>query len=343
MDKIKDLIEYSSETGSLDFKREQYPIDKKNSKKHEILKDIMAMANNFLYDECFIIVGVYERDSGEKEIFPIDKYHDDSIYQQFVSSNIEPKINFEYRQYVYDSKKIAYFRIFNNDDKPYLLSKEVKIKESLYQRGCGFIRRGTATEIIGRKELDRIYELKYSAQDRSDSIKILFGNEQSNDSLTDRVVLNGKDYLLNIFVQNTGNKSVTIHDIEAEIYKSNGLEVLNYFDLKVAESQKEFRKKEKERNYGNFLVRPSSFSSFMSNATSLGMRECDLVDNGKYWKLTLFLHKESYRIAQKDKEKLLGGILLKSNDGFEGSRIKIIIRSDDFKEPFVEEYEITAF
>lgn len=341
MDKIRDLIEFGSETGDLDFKREQYPIDKSNPKKYELLKDIMAMANNLLYDECIIIIGVDDKKSGEKEIFPIEDYHDDSVYQQFISSNIEPNINFEYKQYIYNGKKIAYFRTFNNDDKPYLFTKEVKIKDKIYPKGHGFIRKGSATEIIGRKEFDRIYEIKYSAQDRSDSIEILFGSEYSDAPLTSNVVLDGKDYLLNIYVKNTGNKSLTIHDIEAEIHKSSGLIVRSHFDLKVTESQEKYRKKKNELYSGRSFT-PSGANDLMRIGTSVGMRDYSLTYNGKYYTLTKFLQRETYLIPQRDKDLMLGGVLLSSNEDFKGSKIKVTIRSDDFKEPFIKEYEIIA-
>lgn len=59
-DKIKELIEYHSESHLLDFKREQYLLGK-NPKKYELLKDISAMANHPSNDDKYIIIGVVEK------------------------------------------------------------------------------------------------------------------------------------------------------------------------------------------------------------------------------------------------------------------------------------------
>lgn len=51
---------------------------------------------------------------------------DEAKYQEYVNSNIEPKINFEYLPLKYKNHQLAYFRIFGNHDRPYLMKKEIR-------------------------------------------------------------------------------------------------------------------------------------------------------------------------------------------------------------------------
>ena len=54
-EKITDILDYSSECNTIDFKQEQYPIGK-HPQKHEILKDISSMANLPTNEDKYIII-----------------------------------------------------------------------------------------------------------------------------------------------------------------------------------------------------------------------------------------------------------------------------------------------
>jgi predicted HTH transcriptional regulator len=167
------LIEYESESYSLDFKKEEYPLGK-DEKKNELLKDICAFANQLSDADKFIVIGVKVINGENKEIFNVDCPTDEAKYQQFILDNIEPNVNFEYKVYKYTDKTICYFRIFNNTDRPYLFKKDVinpQTNKLNYKYGDGFTRIGSASKKIGRKELDDINKNRVKYFDRRKDLK----------------------------------------------------------------------------------------------------------------------------------------------------------------------------
>lgn len=212
-DKISDLIEYDRENAHLDFKREQYPIGK-GTKRNELIKDVMAMANNPSNEDKFIVIGIEEA-NGNKQVYSITQLIDDAQYQQLVNSNVEPVINFEYKAYDYQGSRLAYFRIYNNTDRPYLFKKELNgIDNKLeYKKGEGYIRRGTSTFILDRADFDSIYETKGFQRDRKSDLEIThrFGAYYYSKS---------KSYpYLDIIVKNKSNASISF-SAELVIYKN---------------------------------------------------------------------------------------------------------------------------
>ena len=123
-DLLGKILMYDSESPSLDFKEIQYSLEN-NPKKNELLKDISAMANYPGDQDKFIIIGVIESNGVAEKFRDVGQLIDEAKYQQFVLSNIEPKINFEYKKFLYQNHQLAYFRIFNNVDRPYLFKKDV--------------------------------------------------------------------------------------------------------------------------------------------------------------------------------------------------------------------------
>lgn len=117
---IFNLIENESENTKLDFKLEQYPIEKGNIKKGEFLKDMCAFANFISKEDKFIIIGAEEENGIAVSFKSIDNLHDQASYQQFLNQYIEPEINFEYREIIHEGNRLAYFRLFNNNKRPYL-------------------------------------------------------------------------------------------------------------------------------------------------------------------------------------------------------------------------------
>lgn len=147
MDKISELIEIGYECDYLDFKESQYI----NEKKTDLLKDIMAMANSRHNGDKFIIVGVKDRPEGKeiKGIKPSD-FIDSSNYTQFILSNIEPEIQFDYFKYEY---KGLVFRIYETDNKPYMMRK----KFDRLNEGYCLIRKGSTNTLARRSDFDYMY------------------------------------------------------------------------------------------------------------------------------------------------------------------------------------------
>lgn len=214
---IISLIEGESENTKLDFKVEQYPIDKGNVKKGEFLKDMCAFANLSSNDDKHIIIGVKEKNGVADEFRNIDELNDQASYQQFLNQYIEPEINFEYKELVYQENRLAYFRIFDNNKRPYLFKKEYRDtqpKGSHYRTGTGFIRSGSSTRELRREDFEKIYGERSAIKDRSNDIDFNF----SIWSFTSPE-LKHKGYIkhLRVDVENLSNTFIDL-DIELKIY-----------------------------------------------------------------------------------------------------------------------------
>jgi hypothetical protein len=150
MDKLVELIEFGYECDYLDFKERQYHKDKSM----DLLMDIMAMANSRHNGDKFIIVGVKDRPEG-KEIKGIDpkEFIDSSNYVQLILNNIEPEIQFDYFKYEYKGLVLGIFRIYETDNKPYMMRKKF---DGLKEGYC-LIRKGSTNSIAKRSDYDYIY------------------------------------------------------------------------------------------------------------------------------------------------------------------------------------------
>jgi len=199
-------------------------------KKHELLKDISAMANHPSNEDKYIIVGIKEENGIASEFFDITDLVDQSKYQQFINSYIEPEINFEYKLFKYNNHKLAYFRIYDNKDRPYLIKKEVSNfadnKKKEFREGDGFIRVGTSTKKITRTEFDKIYEDKHKKVDRKSDLQITPYFGISNNIKFSK--LNVK--YLDISIENTSNQSIDI-DVEMRVFKGEKFELISEYDL----------------------------------------------------------------------------------------------------------------
>ncbi len=217
---IVNLIEGESENTRLDFKLEQYPIDKGNIKKGEFLKDMCAFANLTSKEDKHIIIGVKEKNGVADGFKSIDDLHDQASYQQFLNQYIEPEINFEYKEIMYQGNRLAYFRIFNNDKAPYLFKKEYRdttAKGSHYRIGSGFVRSGSSTRELKRDDFEKIYAERTGTKDRSNDIDFEFSIWGFTSS-----ELRYKGYMkhLQVDMVNLSNTSIDL-DVEAKIYNNS--------------------------------------------------------------------------------------------------------------------------
>lgn len=155
MQKIIEIIEYENESHRVDFKKMEYGLGN-DAKKNEILKDFSAFTNHLSDDDKFIIIGIKEKEDKTKEIFGIDNPTDEAKYRQFINDNIEPQINFEYNHLSYKNKKICFFRLSENNNRPYLFKKDSKNPidgKTEFKYGDGFIRVGTSTKKNWKKRI----------------------------------------------------------------------------------------------------------------------------------------------------------------------------------------------
>jgi predicted HTH transcriptional regulator len=240
--KINEIILYNSESYNLDFKREQYPIEANHLKKHELLKDILAMVNHPSDEDKYIIIGVSENGS-TKEFHSITNFIDEASYRQYINSNIEPEISFEYKPILYEGHQLAIFRIYGNKNRPYLFKKDIEFGQ--IKAGDGFIRTGTSTKKIVRSDLETIYKTRYTELDRKSDLEITcyikpFENSYFKNSLYKNI---------DISIENKSYKSIAF-DVEMKIFKGEGYKLTSDYDLKKEfleiEAAKEENSKMKE-------------------------------------------------------------------------------------------------
>lgn len=128
---------------AIDFKLTQY--FKPNY--HDLIKDVMAMANANVDGDKLIILGVKLHPSGERDFHGIEKYDfiDAATYQQIIRENVEPEIHIEYLPIEFDGKLVGIIQIHDCSDSPYMMRKDY----TPLQRGDSYIRKGNSTNENG--------------------------------------------------------------------------------------------------------------------------------------------------------------------------------------------------
>jgi len=206
MTRIETILKYESESHLLDYKSIPYDLSDKNNK-HEFLKDVSAMANNPSDEDKYIVIGVYEKNGLASKFNNISSSFDQASYQQFLDSHIEPPINFEYVNFIYESYTLFYLRIFKNHNRPYLFKKDLAINEGTnnikYSKGDGFIRVGTSTRRLERADFDNMYQAKSKPTDRKSDLIISrsIGDAENDINISER-------RYLDFNIENKSNKSI---------------------------------------------------------------------------------------------------------------------------------------
>ncbi|TQI71158.1 putative DNA-binding protein [Gramella sp. Hel_I_59] len=315
-DEIEKIIDYESESHKLDFKEIEYSLGN-NPKKNEILKDFSALANHPSNDEKLIIIGVIEENGLAKDFRNIDKVTDEAKYQQFIESNIEPKINFEYKSFNYKDYKLTYFRIFNNQNRPYLFKKELKRstdKKVEFRAGDGYIRMGTSTRKLIRKDFDSIYNDKVKAKDRKSDLEINYETFNYDMDLEGHPVLE-------VHISNVSNKSIDI-DIELRIKR----DLKSY---KISERSEILRKIEEKKYEGSSFgfglhtqILPSLDITFEEKWDYYVIK---MNPKTKKFPITLFQNQKEEEIFQKEIvvdfceiDEIIADLIIRSDDFLEG-------------------------
>lgn len=315
MKRIHDIIRYENESSTVDFKKTEYPLGQ-NPKKYDILKDFSAFANNLSDEDKYIVVGVKEKEDKSKEFYNIETPTDDAKYQQFINENIEPAINFEYRCIEYNGKKICFFRLFNNTNRPYMIKRDLP---NNIKKGDGYIRKGTSNSKIGREELDQIIDGRLKYVNRRDDIRIkpIIGKYENEYSFN--------LYFLDVDIENISNQSIEIN-IEIKFERFPDYTITEEFDfLNTMNEEKRKMEREKERN-SNFHYRSLFNTPPLPRFKSSIEFEED--DNCLSFKTV-----NSIKLLQNNSEsKIFEKTIILIESNVDIIEAEVIIRSDDFKE-----------
>jgi len=175
---IEDRIRYEGESTTLDFKKAYYAAQRRA----ELISDVMAMANADTRDDRFIVFGVKHTPDGSKTFHSLESIPDPAEIEQLLLENIEPAVQVEFSPLDYEGHDLAYLRIYNCNDKPYLMRKDF----SPLTKGTGKIRKGTTTLPLLRADLDRIYEDKVQSQDLRQFLSIQWDCDPPSKEITVR-------------------------------------------------------------------------------------------------------------------------------------------------------------
>ncbi|WKB82336.1 ATP-binding protein [Cellulophaga lytica] len=319
---IASIINNDCEGPNLDYKKVEYPLGREENK-NEFLKDISAFANHLSDNDKFIIIGVKEKNGRADVFYEIENLTDEANYQEFIYDNIEPRINFEYKSIIFKGKKLAYFRIFGNKDRPYLFKKNLQnpiSRKIEFKIGDGFIKMGSSTKKIDRNDLENIYKNRFSVKDRKGDLKIEAYIKSVNQETLKGLNLS----YLDIDISNISNKSIEF-DIEMKIYKNE-----KYMIISESKLLKEIKKK--EINERTIFENNLETTEISLKPQYLNFREDDnyiIVERNNYQK------KAAIDLAQNSSERnVFGQNLIIQGFDFNEVKAEIIIRSDDFTEGY---------
>lgn len=197
---IINYIENEYENEFLDFKIKPYNWSEIKSKS-DFLSDVISLANSATDKDRYIILGVKIKDDGERIIKGIDKklLMDSSEYQQIVVENIEPDISIELKIISNNDLDFGIIRIFNCNNRPYLLKKKYGNLEQGYIK----IRKGSRNTNISRYILDEIYSSKTPKIESDFKISGLIDGKQSDEIMLIKYdffpdLKTEKEYLVNL-------------------------------------------------------------------------------------------------------------------------------------------------
>ena len=282
------------------------------------------MANHPSDDDKYIIIGIKEKNGIASEFYNIEELIDEATYQQYIDSNIEPKIKFEYKAFNYNDCQLAYFRIYGNKDRPYLIKKTVQnsIENNKieFREGDGFIKIGTSTNKLTRSDFDNIYKTKYKAQDRKDELVITpYWGITENKELK---LLKLKYF--DIAIENTSTHSIDF-DVEMNVFFGIGIKIISESTL-VKELNKQ-----KKQEIGIFGITMPNISEIMPY--NFHIHVVERANSVSIKRTKLRNEKTAINIPQKSVEKdIFQQELLIIAEGSYSISAEIIIRSDDFTE-----------
>lgn len=170
-DENLEQLRYKGESVDLDFKQAQYPFSGASDyQKSELLKDILAMANSYRTESGYILIGFKDQTPHPAEVVGIsqDDHIDDATLQQFVHSKVEPPLEFQYEERLFEGKHIAIITI-PKQPRPFAPNRDYgKVKKNTF-----YVRRGSSTDEASITEIKKMTALDAGASKKAQvSLKI---------------------------------------------------------------------------------------------------------------------------------------------------------------------------
>ncbi len=161
-----EILVNMSESSILDFKTKIYDFDSDKEKATtDFVKDVISFINTIKNQSAFIIIGIEEKDNGDKVFHGLDKNIDDAVFQDKVKDKIFPRPVFSFNKIHYKNKDYGIFE-FLIQKYPSPLSTTVKLKG--LEIGKYYFRRGTSNSVAIGQEVIRISDWLRSIPDAND-------------------------------------------------------------------------------------------------------------------------------------------------------------------------------
>lgn len=186
---IDELLE-SAESRSLDFKEGQYQFVgcKDETKKSELIKDVIAFANTHRMHDAFILIGVREVKNGTSIVVGINDHLSDSDIQQFINSKTTRPVKFSYETAQYEDRNIGVIRIDKEQPRPIT----VKTKYGACIPDRAYIRRGSSTGEATPEEIYQMASATLEAQSKRNSQLSIFLYDAKQEEKFEKVEVDRK-------------------------------------------------------------------------------------------------------------------------------------------------------
>ncbi|WP_321516659.1 ATP-binding protein [Marinifilum fragile] len=147
----------NAESEILDFKSEQYDFLNKANEANtaKFVKDIICFCNTIRTQSAYIILGIKESRTGEKELIGIDKHVDDAIFQEKIKNKTSPIPHFNYSTINYKNKIFGIIEIpIYKYEEP--ISPTIRMKG--LEPGKIYLRRNSSNSEATGRETIQIYK-----------------------------------------------------------------------------------------------------------------------------------------------------------------------------------------
>ncbi len=210
-EKIIRLIENGKETDCCDFKKCFY--DKE--KYADMIKDIVAFANNTVADDKYIIFNI-DDETHKVGTQKIEKVPDISTINELIRCHVEPYIDVEIGEFAYENSNIVYIKISKgNMDRPYVIKKEkTQNGKCLIKQGDIFIRKNATNFKANRSDLDKIYDMREKRKVVIDSIEI-----KTKETCVNNVIK--EIFILPFIFENSSKSNYLLNNMELRITTSD--------------------------------------------------------------------------------------------------------------------------
>ena len=210
---IISLIDAKKETDYVDYKREYYC----EEKKYDLIKDLVAFANNYSNNkDKYIVFGVINGTWEVKGIC-VENFPDSSVIADLLNVYVEPFLTVETGTFRHNNVNLAYIKIpVQGINRPYIIKKQYEKQHKTYLRiGEIYVRKGTSNLIATRMDIDHIYRSNGQLTIALHSPEIEIGEVKAGKASEIMVQIR-------VLINNTFGHSINICEMKCDMITTTG-------------------------------------------------------------------------------------------------------------------------